>query len=307
MDTLLSIKVFCRVVETGSFVAAAHHLGLSAAMASRHIAHLEQHVGARLLNRNTRRLSLTEGGNQYFAYCQGMLQQLEAVESVVGHHTAAPRGLLRLTAPVPFGVRHLVNPLERYMQQYPDVELKLHLSDKEEDLAEEAFDLALRVGYRTNPSLIARKLCPVHLVLVCSPGYAARYGLAQTPGDLLKHKTISYSYLTDEDHWNFSTPEGTISQQINPVMRVNNGDMAVAAAVAGLGIASQPTFIAADELRSGRLIQVLPQYRQVEPALYAVYLSRQFLSAKVRTFIDFMVDWFQPDAEWDKGLPDIHP
>lgn len=301
MDTLLSIKVFCHVVGTRSFIAAANQLGLSAAMTSRHIAHLEKHVGSRLLNRNTRQLSLTENGKQYYSHCKQMIDQLEMVEADIGNHTTAPRGRLRITAPIPLGTKYLTQPIKQFLEKYPDIELDIHLSDKEESLAEEAFDLALRIGHNTNSSLFARKLCTINLALLCSPDYAAQYGLPQSLQDLSKHKAISYSYLTDDEHWNFFTEDGLRCQKIHPTIRVNNGDMAISAAISGLGIASQPTFMAAEALCNNKLIKVLPQYRQIEPSLYIVYLSRHFLSASVRAFIDFMAEWFKEDYKWCGG------
>ncbi len=305
MDTLLSMKVFCRVVQAGSFIAAANQLHLSAAMTSRHVSHLERHLNARLLHRNTRNLSLTEAGKLYYDYCQQVLDQLEEVEATIGQVTKMPKGQLKITAPVPLAVGHMVAPLQRYMDLYPEVVLDLNVSDREESLAEEAFDLALRIEHEPNPSLIARPLCPIRYALVCSPGYIERYGEPKTPADLNQHHTIAYNYALGGDHWNFKGPQGEMSLTIEPVMRVNHGEMGRRAAIAGVGIAILPTFIVGDDLRAGRLVPLMLDYVKPDTTLYALYLSRQFLSAKVRTFIDFMVEWFQGPPEWDRDLEPI--
>lgn len=302
MDTLLSMQVFRRVVEAGSFVAAADQLGLSAAMASRHVAHLERHLGARLLNRSTRHLSLTESGTQYFERCRSMLDELSEAEAAISQAVVAPRGQLRVSASVPFGVRHLGKVVGDYTARYPEVMLDMHLSDQTVELAEEGFDLALRIGQRPNPALVARKLCRIRLALVCSPDYAARHGLPRTPEALSQHRAIGYAYSAEGDHWVLRGPAGEKSYPIHPILRVNNGDLACAAAIAGVGISSEPTFIVGDALRAGQLIQVLPDYPQPELTLYAVYLSRRFLSAKVRTFIDFLAEHFGPEPYWDRDL-----
>ncbi len=302
MDTLLSMRVFRRVVEAGSFVAAAEQLGLSAAMASRHVAHLERHLGARLLNRSTRHLSLTESGTSYFESCRSMLDDLDEAEAAVSQAGSAPRGQLRISAPVSFGVRHLGPAIGDYIARYPDVMLDLNLNDRAVELAEEGYDLAIRVGQNPNPALIARRLCTVKLALVCSPDYATRYGLPATPEALLQHRTIGYAYSVEGEHWNLIGPDGPRSYPIRPILRVNNGDLASAAAMAGVGITSEPTFLVGDDLRAGRLIEVLPDYPQTQLSLYAVYLSRRFLSAKVRTFIDFLAERFSDEPYWDEGL-----
>lgn len=302
MDTLISMRVFRRVVELGSFVAAAEQLGLSAAMASRHVAHLERHLGVRLLNRSTRHLSLTDGGAQYFERCRSLLDELHEAEAAVSQSALAPQGTLRISAPVPFGVRHLGPAIGDYLARYPQVLLDLSLNDRTVDLAEEGFDLAIRVGQNPNPALIARRLCCVRLALVCSPGYAARYGLPRTPAELSQHRTIAYAYSAEGEHWTLRGPDGLHSYPIKPVLRVNNGDLAAAAAMADVGIGSEPTFLVGDDLRAGRLISVLPDYPQPELTLYAVYLSRRFLSAKVRTFIDFLAERFGPEPYWDRDL-----
>lgn len=302
MDTLLSMRVFRRVVEAGSFIAAAEQLGLSAAMASRHVAHLERHLGARLLNRSTRHLSLTDSGTSYFESCRSMLDELEDAESAVSQAAQAPRGHLRISAPVSFGVRHLGPAIADYMESYPEIVISMHLDDRVVELAEEGYDLAVRVGHNPHPALIARKLCSVKMAMVCSPGYAERHGIPRTLDDLERHRAIGYAYSSYGDSWSFTGPEGPRTVHFRPILRVNNGDFATAAAVSGVGLTSEPTFISGDELRAGRLIQVLADHPQPELSLYAVYLSRRFLSAKVRTFIDFLAERFGPMPYWDKDL-----
>lgn len=302
MDTLLSMRVFRRVVEAGSFVQAAEQLQLSAAMTSRHVAHLERHLGARLLNRSTRHLSLTDSGADYFERCTCLLDGLEEAESQASQQAHSPRGQLRISAPVSFGARHLGPVVGAYTARYPEVQLNLHLNDQIVELAEGGFDLALRVGTHPNPALIARRLCSIKLALVCSPGYAQRYGLPQTPEQLSQHRAIGYAYSDIGDAWVLTGPDGPRSYPIRPVLHVNNGDLAAAAAAADVGISSEPTFLVGDDLRSGRLIALLPDYPQPELSLYVVYLNRHYLSAKVRTLIDFLVAYFDQPPKWDAGL-----
>ena len=303
MDTLLSMQVFCRVVEAGSFIAAANQLRLSPAMTSRHVSNIESHLSARLLNRNTRNLSLTEAGSIYYQQCREVLDQLNDVEEQISQSVTAPKGRLKISALVSFGIRHLLEPVQEYMKQYPEVTLDLDVSDREVNLADEAFDIALRVDQTLSPGLIARRLCPVRITLVCSPEYAQKYGVPKTPEELKQHRTIGYNYSKTGDAWNFLGTDGKlISVPLNPVMRVNHGEMGRRVALSGLGISCEPTFIVADDIRNGDLIPLLPDYPQPELSLYAVYLSRRFLSAKVRTFIDYMVDCFQGEPEWDKNL-----
>ncbi|MEO6273249.1 MAG: LysR family transcriptional regulator [Rhodoferax sp.] len=301
MDTLLSMRVFRRVAEAGSFVAAADQLQLSSAMASRHVAHLERYLGARLLHRSTRHLSLTDGGNDYLERCKNLLDELDEAESQVGQLALTPRGQLRVSAPVSFGTRHLGAVVGTYAARYPDVRLNLQLSDQMVELAESGFDMALRIGVQPTPNLIARRLCAVRVMLVCSPGYARRYGLPRTPEDLQKHRAIGYAYSEVGDAWTLCGPDGPRNYPIRPVLYSNNGDLALAAAAADVGISSEPTFLVGEGLRNGSLISVLPDYPQEELSLYVVYLNRRYLSAKLRTFIDLLAEHFSTPY-WDAGV-----
>lgn len=209
-----------------------------------------------------------------------MLDGLEEAESQASQQAHSPRGQLRISAPVSFGARHLGPVVGAYTARYPEVQLNLHLNDQTVELAEGGFDLALRVGTHPNPALIARRLCSIKLALVCSPGYAQRYGLPQTPEQLSHHRAIGYAYSEIGDAWVLTGPDGPRSYPIRRVLHVNNGDLAAAAAAADVGISSEPTFLVGDDLRSGRLIALLPDYPQPELSLYVVYLNRHYLLRK---------------------------
>jgi len=302
MDRLLSIEAFVRVVESGSFVAAAERLGLSQAMVSRYVQDLESRLDTRLLQRTTRRLSLTEAGAAYFERSQQVLRDLEEMDASITSQTQQPRGTLRVNAPVVFGSRHLAALLAEYSARYPGVSVDLSLSDRFIDLVEEGVDLAIRIGTLDESSLVARRLCPVRLVICGSPDYLDRHGRPHTPADLATHNCLGYTYTRSGNEWPVIGPQGPLNIAVRGSLRANHGEALCQAAIAGLGLVLQPTFIAGDALRDGRLESVLPDYRPAELNAYAVFLSRKFLSAKLRTFVDFLAEKLGPEPYWDRGL-----
>ncbi|MCC7547102.1 MAG: LysR family transcriptional regulator [Burkholderiales bacterium] len=300
MDRLSSMEAFVRVVESGSFVAAAQRLGISQAMVSRYVQDLEARLGTRLLQRSTRRLSLTEAGAAYFERSQQVLRDVEEMDASVASHTQQPRGTLRLNAPVVFGSRHLSRLLPEYSARFPEVTVDLSLSDRFIDLAEEGVDLALRIGTLGESSLVARRLCPVRLVICGSPTYFARHGRPRTPEDLAKHNCLGYTYTRGGNEWPVIGPDGPVNIPVRGSLRANHGEVLYRAAIDGLGLVLQPTFIAGEALENGQLEAVMPDYRPAELSAYAVFLSRKFLSAKVRTFVDFLADRLGPEPYWDR-------
>jgi DNA-binding transcriptional LysR family regulator len=274
-------------------------MGLSPAMVSRHVQDLEERLGTRLLNRTTRRISLTEPGAAYYERCQQVLRDVEEMDLSVAREVQQPRGVLRVNAPVVFGTRHLARLLAEYEGRYPEVAIDLNLTDRFIDLVEEGADLAVRIGTLTESTLVARRLCPIRLVLCASPAYLERHGTPRTPGDLANHNCLGYTYTRGGAEWEFSGQDGPVVVPIRGSLRANHGEVLHQAAIDGLGLALQPTFIAGDALAAGRLLPVLSDYCPAELSAYAVFLSRKFLSAKVRTFVDFLAEKFGPEPYWD--------
>ncbi len=288
MDTLVSMRVFRAVVELESFVRAAERLELSAAMASKHVMHLERHLGARLLNRSSRHLSLTEIGKVYFEQCRDMLDSLEEVEATVGRTTVAPRGMLKLSAPVWFANPVFTRVLAAYREQFPEVTFDIDLSGRAVNLVEEGFDLALRVSQAPAPALIARPIGRIGFDLVAAPSYLARAGHPQRPADLVQHAMVTYTLLASGNELGFDGPSGHETVKFKPVLQTNNETLMHDAVLDGMGIALLPSWQTGADLAAGRLLRVLDSYSMRQGTLYAVYTSRRYLSSKVRTFIDFI-------------------
>jgi DNA-binding transcriptional LysR family regulator len=302
MDSLAGIRVFLAVVDTGSFTAAAERLGLSRAMVSKHMAALEQRLGIRLLNRTTRRLSLTAAGAAYRDRAAQALSDLDEAESALGVLGAAPRGTLRVNSALVFGVRHVAPALGGYLQQYPDVQLQVDYSDRIVDLVEEGYDLGLRIGQLATSALVARRLAPVRMITCASPAYLGQRGTPRSPAELAAHDCLDYSYSATAGAWRFRDGGGSpreITVRVRGPLLTNNGEALAAAALAGVGIVQLPSFIIGDHVAGGRLQPVLAQHEPEPLALHAVYPSRRHLSAKVRTFIDFLAGRFGPEPYWD--------
>lgn len=289
----MSMKVLCQVVESGSFVAAAQRLNLSTAMTSKHVMHLERNLGARLLNRSSRHLSLTEAGTVYYEQCRDMLDNLEMVEAAVGRSAVAARGVLKISAPVWFANPLFTKALAEYRSCYPDVLLDLDLNDRMVDLVEEGFDLALRVtNDQPGSSLLARRICPIQFMLVGSPDYLRRNGYPKTPSELSKHVAISYSYSQFGNGVFFDGSNGRETVKLAVSIRSNNTSMMYQAALASMGLAFLPEWLIEDDLTSQRLEVLKPDYTLSTAFLYAVYTSRRYLSPKIRTFVNFLAEHF---------------
>jgi len=291
MDMLKSMQMFVATIEGGSFVAAANMLDTSTAAVSRQVAALETHLGARLINRTTRRLSLTEPGQAFFDRAQQILGDIGEAEAIAGQHALQPRGLLRISAPLSFGVRSLGRLLPEFRRRYPDLHLDIDLTDRLTDLVHDGVDVAIRIARSPSPNLIARRIASVKMVVCASPDYLRRCGVPETPQDLSGHETLSYSYLSSGDNWTFFDKDGAMTTvRVQSVVHATNGDLLRELAIETGGIITQPLFIVGDDLESGRLVPILTDWTMGEFNLYAVYLSRKFLSAKVRVFIDFLAE-----------------
>lgn len=299
MDTLDGMKTFVAVVAEGSFSAAARRLDMSPQLVSKYVAQLEERLGARLLNRSTRQLSLTEPGQAYSERCRQVLADIDDMESAIGDLTARASGTLRVTAPMSFGISHLASAAARFQADNPAVSIDLMLNDRVVDVVGEGFDLALRIGRLEESGLVARRLAPIRLAVCASPGYLRQHGTPVTPEDLTSHNCLGYSYSQERSHWRFERDGRTHVVPVDGTFVANNGDVLRLAAVADAGIILQPTFIVGDDIRAGRLQVVLPEYEIADLALYAVYAHRQYLSAKVRAFIDFLDGRFGSPPYWD--------
>ncbi len=299
MDKLSGMSVFASVVEARSFTGAARQLGMSKAAVSKQVSKLEERLGARLLNRTTRRLSLTEVGAAFYERAARIVAEALEAELAVSRLHAAPRGTLRLDAPVAFGVRHLAPLLPEFMRRYPELKVDITLNDRFVDLVEEGHDLAVRIAHLPDSSLIARKLADSRRVVCASPDYWARNGRPSKPADLATHNCFEYSYLATRGEWRFRGPEGPISVRVEGTLTANNGDFSRVAAVGGLGVTLVPVFMACDDLRAGRLEPALEDFEMEPQGVHAVYPHNRHLSAKVRAFVDYLVESFGPTPPWD--------
>ena len=295
MDTLTSLRVFREVVESGSFVAAANRLGLSTAMASKHVAHLERQLGARLLNRTSRHLSLTEAGGVYLEQCREALDSLAAGEAAIGLSQEAPRGVLKLTAPVWCATRRFAEVLAAYKRAHPGVTVDIRLENRKADLVEEGYDLALRVTREPSPTLIVRPLCTLQFHLVASPAYLKSAGRVKAATDVERLAAILPTYV-NLDGLELASPAGKIKLHLTPAMKTDDTTLSYHAVHAGLGIAYLPEWLVADDLRAGTLKQVLPRLAAPPLTLFAAYTSRKYMTAKVRSFIDFVSAAFATPA-----------
>ena len=302
MDKFLEMKTFAAVVDSGSFVQAADALDMSKPAVSRHVAELEQRLGVRLLQRTTRKLSLTEEGRQFYGRCKAVLADVEVAEAEVSSQAVAVKGLVRINVPVSFGLLELAPLWPDFMARYPEVELDITLADRVVDLVEEGYDLAVRIARLPNSSLVSRQLASTRIVLCASPDYVRAHGAPQHPAELAAHTVLSYSLLSTGDEWQFTGPQGPAAVTVKPVMRTNSGDTCIAAARKGKGVVFQPSFMVGDDLRSGTLVELMPEYRAEAFGIYAVYPTRQHVSPKVRAMIDFLVTALQ-GASWCGEAP----
>ncbi len=299
MDKLTAMDVFLKVVDAGSFATAARRLGISRAMASRHVQELENRLGARLLNRTTRQLKLTEAGAVYYERCTRILADIERTEQAIGELQSQPRGTLRISAPMSFGHLHLASAVLDYMQAYPNVSVDMVLNDRVVDLIEEGCDLAIRIGRLADSSMIARRLATARLVVCASPAYLSARGVPQRPDDLTRHDCLTYAYSPSPHLWRFGGPDGDHVVRVSGSFQANNGDALRVAALRGAGIILQPTFIVGEDLRAGRLRAVRFEREPVPLSIYALYPHQRHLSAKVRSFVDFLARRLRPEPYWD--------
>lgn len=298
-DRLVTLMVFARIVECSSFTAAAEQLAMSRAAVSKHLMALEDRLGVRLLNRTTRRCSLTEAGQTFYERARQILSDLEEAEREAGQTGMQPRGLLKVNAPMTFGTMHLAPAVPAYLATWPEVSVDMTLNDRIVDLLEEGFDVAVRIGKLADSSLVARRLATCRMVVCAAPAYLARRGRPRQPQELGLHDCLGYAYAANRETWELAGPEGPMTVRVRGRLRANNGEALVAAAASGLGIVLTPTFMASAELADGRLVPVLEDWPPSERGIYAVWPQGRHLSAKVRSFVDFLAARFGPQPYWD--------
>jgi DNA-binding transcriptional LysR family regulator len=300
MDALQAMKTFTAVVEAGSFVGAMETTQLSKPAVSRHVAELEAHLGTRLLQRTTRRLSLTSEGQTYYQRCKEVLLAVQEAEAEVGSSTGEAMGRLRIGAPQTFGALHLAALWGRFAAANPKVTLDIVLSDRVVDLVEEGYDLVVRIARMSDSNLVSRKLAVTRMVLCASPAYLTRHGTPTQPSELAQHDVISYTYWSTGDVWSFEGPRGEVTVRTRSRINANNGDTCRAAALAHQGVILQPDFLVSRDLRDATLVELMPEYRAAELGIFAVYPTRKQLPSKVRRLVDFLVDAFQAPP-WAKA------
>ena len=300
MDRFAALQAFVAVAELRSFSAAARRLRIAKSAISRQVGALEAALGVRLFNRTTRSLSLTEVGRGYFERAERILADLSEADEAVGEMRSAPRGKLRVSAPMSFGFLHLTPALCDFLARYPEVDVDVALSDRFVDLVEEGFDVAVRIAVLPDSSLIARRLAPARAVICASPAYLARRGEPKIPDDLAGHDCLFNSNLPSGREWRFVGRDGSPTRvAVKGRLSLNNGDALRVAALHGFGLVRLPTFIVGRDLQAGMLTSVLDGYLEQDAAIHAVYPHARRLSPAVRAFVDFLGGRFGPNPYWD--------
>ncbi|HLP98031.1 MAG TPA: LysR family transcriptional regulator [Sideroxyarcus sp.] len=298
------LTIFARVAESGSFAEAARRLGSTRSAVSKAVAKLEVALGARLLNRTTRHLSLTEIGAAVAEHGSRVLEEAADAENLVASLTSEPRGTLRISASVAFGTLHVAPALAEFLPLHPKIKVDLTITDRWVDLAEEGYDLIIQVTGQPQEHLVTRKLAPVRRQLCATPEYFRQRGIPRTPMDLVSHNCLDYTRSGEQGRWRFTGPEGDISVPVNGPLHVDDDEALSQAVLGGLGVALLPTFIIGKDLQAGNLQAVLSEYIPVERHVYAMYLPTRHLPAKARVFIDFLIERIGADPYWDRDNSD---
>lgn len=292
MDRLSNIIAFVTVAETHSFAEAARRLRIANSVVSKRVKDLEEYLGARLLQRTTRHVHLTDAGYLYFDHARRLVSELAEVEENLRYRNENPVGELKVSAPVTFGSRFLGPAIAGFLDKYPDVAVRLFLGDRSADMIEDGFDVAIRIGQVENASLITRKIAESRRVTVASPAYLARQGRPQTPQDLVRHNCIAYSGLNDGRWWPFMVGGKRHRQPVAGRLISDNGALLAEAAAEGSGIALLPTFIVGPLVNAGKLEIILEEFEEEPLVIQLVYAQQRHLSARMRKFIDHMAEYF---------------
>jgi DNA-binding transcriptional LysR family regulator len=301
MDRLTCDRMFAAVMETGSFTSAATKLGTTSGQASKLVSRLESSIGVRLLNRTTRAVSPTEAGQAYFDRLRPLLDEFDNLDAAMRDVTQAPRGRLRLTAPLTFGELELTPILNDFALRWPEIALEVNFSDRVVNLVDEGFDMAIRVGRPDDSSMIARKLCDVRIIVVAAPDWLRAHGEPQTPQQVAANACILDTNFREPERWQFDIDGTLVAVPVRGRLRYSNAQACLNAAEAGLGLACVPSFVAADALRAGRVRQVLRQFEPEPFGIHALYPHSRHLAAKVRVLVDFLAERYRGTPPWDVG------
>lgn len=298
MDTLIGMRTFCAVVEEESFVRAAAKLELSAALTSKYVAQLEERLQVRLLNRTTRSLALTQEGQAYYERCSQIIDQFDEMENLIREQKGVPAGHVRISAPITLGEQHLAHVTSLFMERYQDISVELKLTDRYINIVDEGYDLAIRMGKLEDSSLIARKLSPMRVAIVASPGYLAKHGVPTHPKELEHHTCIHDTNHLGGKMWAFVEDGKQFSVPISGKLTTNSVLAVRAAMLEDGGIGSAPRYVVKDDIREGKLTEILTDYVRVGGAVYAVYPHNRHLAAKVRAYVDFVSNYFANQKDW---------
>jgi len=293
MDKLTSMLVFTKVAKAGSFAAGARDMGLSRAMATKHIMHLENLLGMRLFNRTTRSLSLTEAGASYLERCTQILAEIAEMEDAVTHLQTEPRGTLKISTPPFIGAAHIAPAIAEFMLRYPDLSVEMIIQSTMADIVDEGIDVAILLGTLEDTSLVARKLASSPVILCGAPSYFEQYGKPEKPEDLLKHSCLVNWTVPPRDQWRFRGKDGEFRIKVAGRIRANSATPIRIAALQGLGLLMMPTYVVGLDIKKGRLVTALDEYMPSPMDVHAIYPHRKYLSAKVRVFLDFLQPWLQ--------------
>lgn len=301
MDKFAHMQIFVGIVEAGSISGAAERLGLPKSAVSRRLAELEARLGVSLIQRTTRKQHLTDSGRAFYERSVAILADLDEAESAVSQAHGALKGGLKVALPLSFGLLHLAPLIQAFMTQHPDVRFELDFNDRQIDLMQEGFDLAIRIATLEDSSLIARRLAPIRHILCASPGYLAKYGTPKVAADLAQHVCLAYSNVRDPGLWTFQAPDGQPGHVRVPVrLASSSGEFNIRAAIADEGLVLIPSFYCHEALRSGQLVKVLSDHTWPELSAYAVYPPTRHLSSRVRALIDFLVERLAGEPYWDR-------
>jgi DNA-binding transcriptional LysR family regulator len=292
MDKFNQLRIFCRIVELGSFAAVAREMKVSAMQVSKVIAQLEKTLGVVLLSRTTRSVNLTEAGHLYYRKGRLILEELEELDESTKQLGESVKGILKLCAPIDFGSIFMVSVIEAYQQRFPDVKISLTLENKHQNLREGLYDISILVTDKLDPGVVARKIYATSLGTYASPEYLAQYGEPQTPKDLVNHRCLHYMDTPHGEYWVFNDKGDMIRCRPDWCFSSNNGRALSQAALLGMGIVRSPELSVADYLRQGRLVEILSEYRLPELSVYATYLQKKFYPGKLTTFVEFMLEYF---------------
>ncbi|MDD1780935.1 LysR family transcriptional regulator [Enterovibrio sp. ZSDZ35] len=301
MDKLTNMETFVRVVEIGSISGAADRMNIAKSAVSRRLKELEEFLSVQLFHRTTRTMHATETGIEYYKHCLRILEDLREAEEATSQAHCVLQGPLKVAVPSTFGVLHIGPAINDFLAEHPQIEFELDFNDRQVDLIQEGYDMAIRIADLPDSTLLARKIATVRHVLCASPDYLEENGTPERVADLSNHNAVVYSLSRDITHWRLVSPEGKQAKvKINPVLKASSGEFLLSAVEKGLGIAYLPTFVVHNGLREGRLSKVLPGYGAGELNAYAIYPQTRHLSRRVRTFIDFLAARFEGKPYWDQ-------